>query len=146
MKRYNRVQTSSSHEKNLNDVAVINPLLLCRETLSYAGPQTTPKQKLSEQSLPFLKEDQYTDTVLVVEGRKIYVNKALLSYSSIYFQKMLENAHKSAASERKSKAEIRVTDKNFPDFVDMIAFIHPGVCRELTGEYKIDTKTDTGWV
>ncbi|XP_052062956.1 uncharacterized protein LOC127702691 [Mytilus californianus] len=100
--------------------------------LRYAGPQSTPKQALSDQTLPFLKEDQFTDTVLVVEGRKMYINRALLGYASPYFKKMLENAHRSVSSEKKSKAEIRISEKNFPDFIDMLAFLHPGVCRDLT--------------
>lgn len=103
--------------------------------LSYAGPHTTPKQTLTEKALPFLKEDQFTDTVLVVEGRKIYLNRALLGYASPYFHRMLDTAHRSAISEKKSKAEIRISEKNYSDFVDMIAFLHPGVCRDLTGRF-----------
>lgn len=118
--------------------------------LRYAGPQSTPNKALSEQTLPFLKEDQFTDTVLVVEGRKMYINRALLGYASPYFQKMLENAHRSVSSEKKSKAEIRISEKNFPDFVDMLAFLHPGICRDLTGKkffsvfHQIDIYTKHG--
>lgn len=102
--------------------------------LTYSGLQTAPKKSLEEQKLPFLKEDQYTDTVLLVEGKKLYLNRALLGFSSPYFEKMLENAHKSKVAEKKSKAEIRISEKNYPDIVDMLAFFHPGVCRELTGK------------
>ncbi|CAG2246762.1 unnamed protein product [Mytilus edulis] len=41
------------------------------------------------------------------------------------------HTHSAALSEKKAKAELKIADKNYADFVDMFAFFHPGVCREL---------------
>ena len=98
-----------------------------------------PSETKEPQTFPFLKEDVFTDTILVIEGRKIYTHRSLLGYASPYFTKLLNQAHSAALAEKKSKAELKISDKNYADFVDMFAFFHPGVCRELNGKFKILT-------
>lgn len=87
--------------------------------------------------LPFLKEDVFTDTILVVEGHKIYTHRSLLGYASPYFTKLLNQAHSAAVAEKKSKAELKIENKNYADFVDLFTFFHPGVCRDLNGRLLI---------
>lgn len=92
--------------------------------------------------LPFLKEDVFTDTILVIEGRKIYTHRSLLGYASPYFTQLLNQAHSAALAEKKSKAELKIDDRNYADFVDMFAFFHPGVCRELNGRCNLTFETN----
>lgn len=113
-------------------MAGILPVTESRESLRSKGSSTLDIRE--PQTLPFLKEDTFTDTILVVEGRKIYTHRSLLGYASPYFTKLLNNAHSAALSEKKSKAELKIADRNYADFVDMFSFFHPGVCRELNGK------------
>ncbi|CAC5406926.1 uncharacterized protein LOC127700787 isoform X1 [Mytilus californianus] len=98
---------------------------------SHSKSSSTLETSRDQHNLPFLKEDSYTDTILVIEGRKLYTHRSLLGYASPYFTKLLNSAHSAALSEKKAKAELKIADKNYADFVDMFAFFHPGVCREL---------------
>lgn len=113
-------------------MAGILPVTESRESIRSKGSSTLDIRE--PQTLPFLKEDTFTDTILVIEGRKIYIHRSLLGYASPYFTKLLNNAHSAALSEKKSKAELKIADRNYADFVDMFSFFHPGVCRELNGK------------
>lgn len=84
--------------------------------------------------LPFLKESMYTDTILVVEGKKFYIHRSLLGYASEHFQKLFTVAHAvNAVGEKKTKPEVVIKDKTYNDFLELLAFFHPGVARDLTG-------------
>ncbi|XP_061167964.1 uncharacterized protein LOC133176921 [Saccostrea echinata] len=96
------------------------------------GSKTGPSSSETIE-LPFLKDSLYTDTILVVEGKKFYIHRSLLGYASEHFQKLFAVAHAAnAAGDRKTKPEIVIKDKTYNDFVELLAFFHPGVVRELT--------------
>lgn len=84
-------------------------------------------------ALPFLKDGIYTDTVLVVEGKRFYIHRSLLGYASEFFQRLFANAH-AATGEKvsKIKPEVVIKDKSYSDFLELLAFYHPGVVRDLT--------------
>ena len=100
-----------------------------RSSGAYHSHQKSPK----ESSLPFLKEDQFTDTVIVVEGKKLYINRCILGYASPHFQRLLDNAQKSATAEKKTKTEIKISDKSYIDFVDLLTYLHPATSNDVTG-------------
>ncbi|CAO4382168.1 unnamed protein product [Caenorhabditis nigoni] len=57
-----------------------------------------------------------TDAVLVVNRKKLHVNKALLSYHSDYFNTLFNSNFK-----EKSMPEIEIKDVNFEDFAIMLS-------------------------
>ncbi|CAO4382172.1 unnamed protein product [Caenorhabditis nigoni] len=65
----------------------------------------------------FAKTDK-TDAILVVEGRKLYVNKAILSYHSDYFNTLFNSDFK-----EKSMPEIEIEDVYFEHFATMLSFV-----------------------
>ncbi|CAL2047118.1 unnamed protein product [Caenorhabditis brenneri] len=66
----------------------------------------------------FVKTDK-TDAILVVQGKKLHVNKALLSYHSDYFNTLFNSEFK-----EKSMEEIPIEDVNFEDFVTVLSLVH----------------------
>jgi hypothetical protein len=86
-----------------------------------------------EVSVPFLKEDVYTDTILVVEGKKLYINRCILGYASPHFQKLLDSANKAAVADKKTKAEVKISDKTYSDIVELLTYLHPGTSTDVTG-------------
>lgn len=95
---------------------------------------------------PFFKEDGYTDIILVIQGRRLYINGCLLGYPSPHFRRLFNNAKKSVdtspeksdtkkpeKTERKRKpVELKINEKEYEDFVELLAFLHPSVCKDLT--------------
>ncbi|CAL2047105.1 unnamed protein product [Caenorhabditis brenneri] len=65
----------------------------------------------------FTKSDK-TDAILVVDGKKLHVNKALLSYHSEYFDKLFNSDFK-----ENSIKEIEIKDVDFKDFVTLLSLI-----------------------
>ena len=86
--------------------------------------------------LPFLKEDGYTDVILVIEGKKLFINRCILGYCSPHFQRLLDSAVK-AAADRKTKAEVKISEQSYNDMVELVTYLHPATCTEMTGK--------TGW-
>lgn len=76
--------------------------------------------------LPFLKEDEYTNVVLVVEGKKLYINSSILGYPSPYFDKLFSNGNG-------KKSEYKIEGKSYSDFVDLLGYLHPSCGKELNG-------------
>ena len=83
--------------------------------------------------LPFLKEDGYTDVILVIEGKKLFINRCILGYCSPHFQRLLDSAVK-AAADRKSKAEVKISEQSYNDMVELVTYLHPATCTEMTGK------------
>ncbi|CAP20385.1 Protein CBG23560 [Caenorhabditis briggsae] len=69
--------------------------------------------------LAFAETDK-TDAILVVEGKKLHVNKALLSIHSDYFNTLFNSEFK-----EKSMSEIEIKDVEFEDFVTLLSLIMP---------------------
>ncbi|KAF1754403.1 hypothetical protein GCK72_020964 [Caenorhabditis remanei] len=83
---------------------------------------------MSEQSAPpvitiyemaFASSDK-TDAILVVDGKKLHVNKTLLSCHSDYFNTLFNSDFK-----EKSMQEIPIEDVNFEDFATVLSLVHP---------------------
>ncbi|CAL2047092.1 unnamed protein product [Caenorhabditis brenneri] len=66
----------------------------------------------------FAKSDK-TDAILVVQGNKLHVNKALLSYHSDYFNTLFNSEFK-----EKSMEEIPIEDVKLDDFATLLSLIH----------------------
>ncbi|CAL2047095.1 unnamed protein product [Caenorhabditis brenneri] len=73
----------------------------------------TPKLSIYEKT--FAKSDK-TDAILVVDGKKLHVNKALLSYHSDYFNVLFNSEFK-----EKSMEEIEIKDVDFEDFAVLLS-------------------------
>ncbi|EFP08683.1 hypothetical protein CRE_19782 [Caenorhabditis remanei] len=65
----------------------------------------------------FAKSDK-TDAILVVAGKKLHVNKTVLSYHSTYFNTLFNGEFK-----EKSMQEIAIEDVEFEDFVTLLSLI-----------------------
>ncbi|CAL2047096.1 unnamed protein product [Caenorhabditis brenneri] len=77
----------------------------------------TPELTIYEKA--FAKSDK-TDAVLLVDGKKLHVNKGLLSIHSEYFNTLFNSEFK-----EKSMDEIEIKDVNFKDFAILLSLIHP---------------------
>ncbi|EFP08756.1 hypothetical protein CRE_19722 [Caenorhabditis remanei] len=61
-----------------------------------------------------------TDAILVVQGKKLHVNKALLSCHSDYFDTLFNGDFK-----EKSMQEIPINNVKFQDFATLLSLVHP---------------------
>ena len=68
------------------------------------------------------------DLKLIVEGKDIYVNKAVLALLSPVFEKMFESAFK-----EKDSSELTLPDKEYSSFVEFLQCIYPGYNNPVTG-------------
>ncbi|EGT45224.1 hypothetical protein CAEBREN_08513 [Caenorhabditis brenneri] len=75
----------------------------------------TPEPSIYEKT--FAKSER-TDAILVVDGKKLHVNKALLSYHSDYFNSLFNSDFT-----EKSKKEIEIKDVDFEDFATLLSLI-----------------------
>ncbi|CAL2047220.1 unnamed protein product [Caenorhabditis brenneri] len=75
-------------------------------------------RELSIYEKAFAKSDK-TDAILVVDGIKLHVNKALLSYHSDYFNILFNSEFK-----EKSMEEIEIKDVNFELFAILLSLVH----------------------
>ncbi|CAL2047075.1 unnamed protein product [Caenorhabditis brenneri] len=75
----------------------------------------TETLELSVSEKAFAKSDK-TDAILVVDGKKLNVNKALLSYHSDYFTALF--------NKKKSMKEIEIKDVKFEDFATLLSLVH----------------------
>ncbi|CAL2041478.1 unnamed protein product [Caenorhabditis brenneri] len=66
-----------------------------------------------------LAQSDKTDAILVVDKKRLYVNKAVLSYHSDYFNTLFNSNFK-----EKSMKEIPIKDVNFEEFATLLSFFH----------------------
>ncbi|CAL2047102.1 unnamed protein product [Caenorhabditis brenneri] len=69
-----------------------------------------------------------TDAILVVDGKKLHVNKALLSCHSDYFCTLFNSDFK-----EKSMEEIEIKDVDFEDFAGVLSLVHPNPIVPMIG-------------
>lgn len=79
-------------------------------------------------SLPFVEEDSQTDVVLLVEGKRLYTSRALLSMSSPVLTRMLQTP------DNKEKREIPLEGKSYDNILELLYILHPAYQRRLSGE------------
>ncbi|CAL2047112.1 unnamed protein product [Caenorhabditis brenneri] len=77
----------------------------------------TPTPTVSIYESTFAKSDK-TDAILLVDGKKLHVNKALLSYHSDYFNALFNSEFK-----EKSIEEIPIEDVNFENFATLLSMV-----------------------
>ncbi|EGT45246.1 hypothetical protein CAEBREN_13284 [Caenorhabditis brenneri] len=77
----------------------------------------TPEPSIYEKA--FAKSD-VTDAILVVEEKKLHVNKALLSCHSDYFKTLFNSDFK-----EKSMEEIPIEDVKLEDFATVLSLVNP---------------------
>lgn len=81
------------------------------------------------QGFPFLREDEYTNLILVVEGRRLYTNRCILAYASPVFARRFETECKD-----KERPELKLMDKKYTDIVELLAYLYPGINKRLNGK------------
>ncbi|XP_046543347.1 BTB and MATH domain-containing protein 38-like [Haliotis rubra] len=85
--------------------------------------ETKPASPAPDDSM-FSTPSSLTDVVLVVEGKKLHVSKALLCLTSPAFLKMFEG-------DFKNKTEVPIADKKYADFVEFLLCVHPSTCKPV---------------
>ncbi|XP_071099086.1 BTB and MATH domain-containing protein 36-like [Haliotis cracherodii] len=97
-----------------------------------------------KRSSVFDEPSDKTDVALVVEGRRLHVNKGALSVASDVFHRMFNGDFK-----EKQESEVPLPGKTYDDIVDLLLCIYPSELRpvtkatvdrllELADEYQID--------
>ncbi|CAL2047119.1 unnamed protein product [Caenorhabditis brenneri] len=76
----------------------------------------TPELSIYEKA--FVKTDD-TDAILVVDGKKMHVNKGILCYHSPFFKALFNSNFK-----EKSMEEIEIKDVKFEDFATLLSLVH----------------------
>ncbi|CAL2047104.1 unnamed protein product [Caenorhabditis brenneri] len=79
--------------------------------------QMSEASELSIYEKTFAKSDK-TDGILVVDGNKLHVNKALLSYHSNFFKTLFNSEFK-----EKSMEEIEIKGVEFEDFATLLSLV-----------------------
>ncbi|KAJ8315292.1 hypothetical protein KUTeg_007442 [Tegillarca granosa] len=90
------------------------------------------KKVLSEdakKSLPFLEQTPNTDLILLVEGRKLFVNKTTLTFASPVWAKML-----TADFKEKDASEIELPRKKVLSVVAFLRCVYPDILDEIDNE------------
>lgn len=117
----------------------------------HSVPAESKKGGGKQSSLPFLKQDSYTDLVLVVEDKKLYLNRSLLGCASTYFNQVLsEHQHD---KKKTDTMELQIVGNVYQEFVDLLSVLHPAVNKDLNErtalrllplleEYKMDVMKD----
>ncbi|XP_041376993.1 BTB and MATH domain-containing protein 38-like [Gigantopelta aegis] len=75
----------------------------------------------------FEEPDSKSDITLIVENRKLHLNKAVLSYVSPVFDRMFHGDF-----EEKTKSEISLPGKDYEKFVKFLLCVHPATLAEIT--------------
>ncbi|XP_060064652.1 uncharacterized protein LOC132545005 [Ylistrum balloti] len=78
-------------------------------------------------TLPFMKEDPYTDLVLVIEEKKLFLNRSLLGCASVYFNQVLTEHEK----KKSETLELKIVGNVYQEFVDLLSVLHPAVNKDL---------------
>ncbi|CAL2047122.1 unnamed protein product [Caenorhabditis brenneri] len=78
--------------------------------------ETPEKPSIYEET--FAKSDK-TDAILVVQGKKLHVNKALLSYHSDFFTALFDSEEDSG----EDPVEIHIADVEFEDFATFLSLV-----------------------
>lgn len=84
----------------------------------------------NEQTCPFLEETHLTDIALVVEGKKLFVNKAILAVASPVFNTMFYSNFK-----EKNAKEVSLPNKKYDDMVTFLKSIYPDCVQPLTSKF-----------
>ena len=77
----------------------------------------------------FSKPNSHSDVVLLVEGKRVYCNKTILSCASPVFEKMFHGDFI-----EKNQNEISLPGKKREDFISFLECIHPTTLAEITIE------------
>ena len=78
---------------------------------------------------PFSVKTWKEDLKLTVEGKEIYVNKALLALVSPVFEKMF-----TANFKEKHSDELELPGKSYDSFVSFLECVYPGHNKQITGQ------------
>ena len=92
------------------------------------SPSLPRRGEKDRDPVPFIEEDGFTDIVLIVEGKRLYTSRTLLSMSSPVFARML------SSQENKDKKEIPLQGKLFDTVHELLYVLHPAYQRKVTGK------------
>ncbi|CAI2353024.1 unnamed protein product [Caenorhabditis sp. 36 PRJEB53466] len=95
-----------------------------KEIESFKGTITVklgnPSYESSVSPQTIFAPSEFSDVALVVEGKKIHVNKGLLSVHSNYFRALFSSDFK-----EKSATEIPIEDVDYEDFATLLSLVYP---------------------
>ncbi|XP_076085258.1 BTB and MATH domain-containing protein 36-like [Mytilus galloprovincialis] len=91
-------------------------------------PRQNATDARSEKNVPFIEEDAFSDIVLVVEGKRLYTARSLLSMSSPVLTRLLQSP------EFKEKREIPLTGKKYEHILELLYILHPAYQRKLSDQ------------
>ncbi|KAH3787274.1 uncharacterized protein LOC127843269 [Dreissena polymorpha] len=89
------------------------------------------QQRPEAVDMPFFKQDPFTDVVLALNGKRIFTCRALLAYHSPVLAQLL------SSGSVKSNKEMDIPDKDFEDFVELLAYMDPRVDYQITEQSAI---------
>ncbi|CAL2041480.1 unnamed protein product [Caenorhabditis brenneri] len=102
---------------NAYDLLLEKQLRLAEEAKRKKAKKPNPPEP-SIYEKAFAKSDK-TDAILVVDGKKLHVNKALLSYHSDYFNTLFNSDFMG-----KSMEEIEIKDVKIEEFATLLSLVH----------------------
>ncbi|KAL5008199.1 hypothetical protein ScPMuIL_013780 [Solemya velum] len=77
----------------------------------------------------FTSNDEMSDITLIVEGKKLFTNRAFLIGMSPVFERMFCSDFK-----EKDLSELPLPGKKFDDVHELLKVVHPRILKDLTGE------------
>jgi protein-L-isoaspartate(D-aspartate) O-methyltransferase len=102
-----------------------------------------PPSSILEELAALVNNPKLSDFAFIVDGKKIYVHKFVLSFRSEHFQKMF-----SSGMVESKATEMTITDFNYDTFLEFVKFLYTDNCTitadncmqllELSNYYKVD--------
>ncbi|KAJ8311377.1 hypothetical protein KUTeg_010732 [Tegillarca granosa] len=87
-------------------------------------------QDPEHQGCPFVEEPGITDLALVVEGKKLFVNKFVLAVASPVFKKMFTSKFK-----EKDTSEVELPGKKYKDVLEFLMCIYPNIMKSVNCKF-----------
>ncbi|KAJ8311526.1 hypothetical protein KUTeg_010881 [Tegillarca granosa] len=87
-------------------------------------------QDPEHQGCPFVEEPGITDIALVVEGKKLFVNKFVLAVASPVFKKMFTSEFK-----EKDTSEVKLPGKKYKDVLEFLMCIYPNIMKSVNCKF-----------
>ena len=101
-----------------------------------ASSQNTPGQLVVSDpafwidTVDLTSPDDFTDVIIVVEGRNLYTSKGILASASPVWRRMFVSDFKERDAEK-----IPLPGKKFDDVLELLMCISPAIQRPVTGTY-----------
>ena len=91
-----------------------------------------PEEEMSFDELPLASPSEFSDIILLVEGKKLYTSRFILASASPVWRALLTSEFK-----EKNQPEIPLSGKSYRDVCELLLCLTPGINKEIAGEWKI---------